>query len=230
MVSGTRDAIMMVEAGVKILPEDVMADAILFAQQALQPLVEIQEKLRELVGRPKRVPYLDPQVDSVLKLTADLADGRRRVRRRRRRDHRHRSRDGRLVEVAAVCVKGGKVVDTFSTLVNPGRPIVGNQMHGIKDADVKGKPSRAEAARKIVEFVGDAPFAATAVGFDIAFIEEASGRHPHRAGQVPRHVRNRPRDYRTSRTTSSARSPRTSASSSRRATAHCRTPRPQRTC
>src|SRR5262249_58998415 len=34
VVSGTRDAIMMVEAGVKILPEDVMAEAILFGHRA----------------------------------------------------------------------------------------------------------------------------------------------------------------------------------------------------
>ncbi|MHB8958975.1 MAG: polyribonucleotide nucleotidyltransferase [Candidatus Limnocylindrales bacterium] len=174
VVSGTRDAIMMVEAGVKILPEDVMADAILFAQQALQPLVEIQEKLRELVGKPKRIPYLDPQVDSVLKFTELAKAGGEFV----VVDVETTGTDPKmadLVEVAAVRVKGGKVVDTFSTLVNPGRPIVGNQMHGIKDADVKGKPSPAEAARKIVAFVGDAPFVGHSVGFDIGFIEEALG-------------------------------------------------------
>ena len=80
-----------------------------------------------------------------------------------------------LVEVAAVRVKGGKITDTWSTLVNPGRPIVGNQMHGITDKDVKGAPSPAEAARKALEFVGDAPFVGHSVGFDIAFIEEALG-------------------------------------------------------
>ncbi len=174
VVSGTRDAIMMVEAGVKILPEDVMADAILFAQKALQPLVEIQDKLRELVGKPKRIPYLEPQVDSVLKFTELAKAGGEFV----VVDVETTGTDPKiadLVEVAAVRVKGGKVVDTFSTLVNPGRPIVGNQMHGIKDADVKGKPSPAQAARKIVDFVGDAPFVGHSVGFDIGFIEEALG-------------------------------------------------------
>jgi DNA polymerase III epsilon subunit family exonuclease len=174
VVSGTRDAIMMVEAGVKILPEDVMADAILFAQKALQPLVDVQEKLRELVGKPKRIPYLDPQVDSVLKFAELAKAGGEFV----VVDVETTGTDPKmadLVEVAAVRVKGGKVVDTFSTLVNPGRPIVGNQMHGIKDADVKGKPSPAEAARKVLDFVGDAPFVGHSVGFDISFIEEALG-------------------------------------------------------
>ena len=66
MVSGTRDAIMMVEAGAKILPEDVMAEAILFAHRALRPLIDLQEQLREAVGKPKRLPYLEPGTDSVL--------------------------------------------------------------------------------------------------------------------------------------------------------------------
>jgi hypothetical protein len=49
---------------------------------------------------------------------------------------------------AAVKVQGGKIVDRWSTLVNPGRPIIGNQMHGIKDADVKKAPKPAPAAEE----------------------------------------------------------------------------------
>ena len=45
IVSGTRDAIMMVEAGAKLLPEDVMAEAILFGHRAIQPLIDLQEEL-----------------------------------------------------------------------------------------------------------------------------------------------------------------------------------------
>ena len=53
-----------------------------------------------------------------------------------------------LVEIAAVKVKGGKITDRWSTLVNPGRPIVGHQMHGITDADVKKAPSRPTPRRR----------------------------------------------------------------------------------
>src|SRR6266511_1517199 len=60
IVSGTRDAIMMVEAGAKLLPEDVMAEAILFGHRAIQPLIDIQEQLREAVGKPKVLPYIEP--------------------------------------------------------------------------------------------------------------------------------------------------------------------------
>ena len=172
VVSGTRDAIMMVEAGVKILPEDVMAEAILFAQKALQPLVEIQDKLRELVGKPKRIPYLEPQTDSVLAFAELAKAGAEFV----VVDTETTGTDAKmadLVEVAAVRVKGGKITDRWSTLVNPGRAIVGNQMHGLKDADVAGAPTPAEAARKLMDFIGSAPIVGHNVGFDIAFITEA---------------------------------------------------------
>ena len=43
-----------------------MAEAILFGHRALQPLIDIQEQLREAVGKPKRTPYLEPGTGSVL--------------------------------------------------------------------------------------------------------------------------------------------------------------------
>ncbi len=61
-----------------------------------------------------------------------------------------------LVEIAAVRVKGNKIVDRWSTLVNPGRPIIGNQMHGITDADVAKAPTPAAAAKEALAFIGDA--------------------------------------------------------------------------
>ena len=70
IVSGTRDAIMMVEAGAKLLPEDVMAEAILFGHRALQPLIDLQEQLREAVGKPKLTPSLEPGTGSVLDFVA----------------------------------------------------------------------------------------------------------------------------------------------------------------
>jgi DNA polymerase III epsilon subunit family exonuclease len=174
VVSGTRDAIMMVEAGVKILPEDVMAEAIMFAHRSIAPLIDIQDKLRELVGKPKRLPYIEPATDSVLTFAELAKAGGEFV----VVDVETTGTDPKmadLVEVAAVRVKGGKITDRWSTYVNPGRPIVGNQMHGITDKDVKGAPTAAEAARKALDFVGDAPLVGHSVGFDIAFLEAALG-------------------------------------------------------
>jgi DNA polymerase III epsilon subunit family exonuclease len=174
VVSGTRDAIMMVEAGARILPEDVMADAILFAHGALRPLIDLQLELQEAVGKAKRLPYLDPGTESVLNFAAMVKAGAEFV----IVDVETTGTNAEmadLVEVAAVRVKGGKVTDRWSTFVNPGRPIFGNQMHGITDKDVKGAPSPAEAAKKALAFVGDATIVGHSVGFDIAFLEAALG-------------------------------------------------------
>jgi polyribonucleotide nucleotidyltransferase len=174
IVAGTRNAIMMVEAGANLLPEDVMAEAILFGHRALQPLVDLQEELQKAVGKPKRIPYIEPSTNSVLEF-ASATDAKREL---VVIDVETTGTDPKmsdLVEVAAVKIQGTKIVDRWSTFVNPGRPIVGNQMHGIADKDVSGAPSPKEAADQLLAFVGDAKIVGHNVGFDLGFIEEAKG-------------------------------------------------------
>ncbi len=172
IVSGTRDAIMMVEAGSKILPEDVMAEAIMFGHQSLKPIIELQDQLREAVGKAKSVPYLEPGTGSVLDFVAAFEAGDPLV----VVDVETTGTDPRvadLIEIAAVKIAGGSVTDRFSTFVDPSRPIVGNQMHGITDGDVKGAPSPKDAARRFLDFLGDARVVGHNVGFDLGFIEAA---------------------------------------------------------
>lgn len=52
-VSGTKDAIMMVEAGAEEIPEDTMLDAIMFAHEEIKRIVEFIEQIVAEVGRPK---------------------------------------------------------------------------------------------------------------------------------------------------------------------------------
>jgi DNA polymerase III epsilon subunit family exonuclease len=175
IVSGTRDAIMMVEAAANILPEAVMAEAVLFGHKALQPLIDIQEQLREAVGKPKKLGYIDPGTDSVLAFVDAVEAGRDLV----VIDVETTGIDTTLadiVEVAAVRIKKGKIADRWSTLVKPARPIVGVQMHGITDKDVAKAPSPAEAVGKLLEWAGDAILIGHNVGFDLGFLSEASGR------------------------------------------------------
>ena len=82
---------------------------------------------------------------------------------------------GALVEIAAVKVLDGRIADRWSTLVDPGQPIIGNQLHGLTDADVKGSPAPAEAARQLLAWAGDATLVGHNVGFDIGFVEAALG-------------------------------------------------------
>ncbi len=175
IVSGTRDAIMMVEAGASIVPEDVMADAILFGHRALQPLIDIQDEMRAAVGKPKIVGYLEPGTSSVLDFVNRVAQrGSEFV----VVDVETTGRDPKmadLIEIGAVRVRDGEIVDRFSTFVNPGRPIFGAQMHGITDAEVAGAPAPRDAALRFMEFAGTASLVGHNIGFDLGFIEQALG-------------------------------------------------------
>ncbi|MFN8521275.1 MAG: polyribonucleotide nucleotidyltransferase [Chloroflexota bacterium] len=169
VVSGTRDAIMMVEAGAKLLTEDVMAEAILFGHRSLQPLIDLQEQLRAQVGKAKRTPFLEPSTDSVLDFVDAAAAGRPFV----VFDLETTSVDpklGRIVEIGAVKVEKGAVTERWSTLVDPGKPIVGNQLHGITDKDVKGAPAADKAVADLLKFAGDALLVGHNVGFDLSFV------------------------------------------------------------
>jgi DNA polymerase III epsilon subunit family exonuclease len=174
VVSGTRDAIMMVEAGAKIVPEAVMADAIVFAHQSLGPILDLQEQLQAQVGKPKRVPYLEPGTESVLDFVHGVEHGDEFV----VVDVETTGRDPQtadLLEIGAVRMRGTEIVERWSTLVNPGRPIVGNQMHGITDAAVAGAPAPVEAVAQFRAFAGSATLIGHNVGFDLGFIEAAAG-------------------------------------------------------
>ncbi len=64
-VAGTKEAIMMVEAGAAEVPEEEMLDAIMFGHEAIKRLCEFQEKIIQAVGKPKREIQLyapDPEI------------------------------------------------------------------------------------------------------------------------------------------------------------------------
>lgn len=172
VVAGTRDAIMMVEAGATIVPEEVVAEAIMFGHRALQPIIELQEQLRVQVGRPKRSPFIEPSTGSVTDFVKRVGAGEEFV----VVDVETTGRDVRtaeILEIGAVRVRGEEIVDRWSSLVDPGRPIFGTQIHGISDADVQGQPSAREAAERFLEFAGTSTIVAHNVGFDLGFIEAA---------------------------------------------------------
>ncbi len=54
MVSGTKTAVTMVEAGALELPEEVMADAIMFGHGYIQQLCDMIQELVDKVGKPKQ--------------------------------------------------------------------------------------------------------------------------------------------------------------------------------
>jgi len=52
-LAGTRDAILMVECGANSVPEEVMVQALTFGHESLQPLIDVQERMAEEIGKSK---------------------------------------------------------------------------------------------------------------------------------------------------------------------------------
>ncbi len=52
-MAGTADAILMVEAGADELPEDMMLEALRLGHEAMQPIIELQNRMRAEIGKPK---------------------------------------------------------------------------------------------------------------------------------------------------------------------------------
>jgi polyribonucleotide nucleotidyltransferase len=66
IVAGSREAIIMVEGEAQFLSEDDMLEALFFAHDTMQPLIDVQLELAKLAGKPKRefvVPEVDPAVE-----------------------------------------------------------------------------------------------------------------------------------------------------------------------
>jgi len=65
IVAGSKTGVVMVEGSGNIVSEKDMLEAIYFGHQALQPLIEIQEKLQVSCGKAKR-SFIPPEVDEEL--------------------------------------------------------------------------------------------------------------------------------------------------------------------
>ena len=65
VVAVSRDAIVMVEGGADQISEDVAVDALFFAHKEAQPVLDLLEKLRAAIGKPKRT-FVPPQKDEAL--------------------------------------------------------------------------------------------------------------------------------------------------------------------
>jgi DNA polymerase III epsilon subunit family exonuclease len=78
-----------------------------------------------------------------------------------------------VVEVACLVIRGnGEELESFSTLVNPGRPIPAEvaAIHGITDADVAEAPRFAEIAPKLRGLCENAVVVAHNARFDLSFL------------------------------------------------------------
>src|SRR5579875_1004986 len=77
-----------------------------------------------------------------------------------------------IVEIAAIKFQGETVLDTFETLVNPGRsiPYRVQRLTGITMQQLVGAPAFETIAQQLQAFLGDLPIVGHSIPFDAGFL------------------------------------------------------------
>ena len=80
-----------------------------------------------------------------------------------------------IIEIGAVKIKDGEVIDTFDELIDPGKPLSPKitEITHITDDMLKGKMNEETGVRKFMEWYGDLPLVAHNAKFDTSFIKMA---------------------------------------------------------
>ena len=79
VVSGTKEAIMMVEAGANEVPEETILDAIMFAHEEIKKIVEFIEEIVKEVGKPKMEIELYQVPEDIEKAVRQYAEDKMRA-------------------------------------------------------------------------------------------------------------------------------------------------------
>lgn len=82
----------------------------------------------------------------------------------------------KMIEIAAVKMQHGEIIETFTSLVNPEKPIRHSSflIHNISEEMVEDAPTIADVMPSFLEFVGDYAYVAHNAIFDYSFINEAT--------------------------------------------------------
>ncbi len=88
------------------------------------------------------------------------------------------NRTCKIIEIGAVKIKGGEIIDSFDIFVDPECEIPEEitKLTSITNEDVKGAPKEKEALEQFFAFAGDRLLIAHNASFDIGFIRVASQR------------------------------------------------------
>ena len=73
IVAGSKSGIVMVEGGGNVVSEAEMLEAIYFGHESMQPIIEIQAKLREAVGNAKRAYETAPRDEDLVRKLQEAA-------------------------------------------------------------------------------------------------------------------------------------------------------------
>lgn len=85
----------------------------------------------------------------------------------------------KVLEIGAARIQGGKVCETYGTLINTGMPIPWRiqELTGITDEMQKAGKKTETAIREFVEFCGDLPVLGHNVQFDFGFLKQTAVNH-----------------------------------------------------
>ena len=80
-----------------------------------------------------------------------------------------------IIEVGAVKIRNGEIIDKYDELINPGRPLPQKitEVTNITDEMLKGKDNEENAIKRFIEWFGDCPMVAHNAKFDVSFLEMA---------------------------------------------------------
>ena len=86
------------------------------------------------------------------------------------------AKNDKIIEIGAARVRGGEIVDTVSTLVNPKQHIPQRvqELTGITDSDVENAADMDEAVDNLLNFIGDDIILGQNVTFDYSFLKKAA--------------------------------------------------------
>ena len=80
-----------------------------------------------------------------------------------------------IIEIGAVKIKDGIIIEKYDELINPGRPLPKKitEVTHITDEMLAGKDTEEHAVKRFIEWFGDCPMVAHNAKFDVSFLEMA---------------------------------------------------------
>ena len=80
-----------------------------------------------------------------------------------------------IIEIGAVKMKGGEILERYDELINPGRPLPAKitEITNITDLMLEDKDTEENAVKRFIEWFGDLPMVAHNAKFDVSFLEMA---------------------------------------------------------
>lgn len=84
-----------------------------------------------------------------------------------------------MIEIGAVKIENGKIIDRFDELIDPKRPLPKKitELTFITDEMLQGKDSEENVTRRFLEWAGDLPMVAHNAKFDISFMKAACNKY-----------------------------------------------------